>query len=109
VRALHARREQVVADAADAGVRLLVGTDAGTVLPHGLVAAEVAALVRCGLSPTDALDAATWGARAYLRAPLLAEGDPADLVVYDADPREEVGVLAHPRAVVLRGRVATTD
>ncbi len=101
--ALHTTRERVVADAADAGVRLLVGTDAGTALPHGLVAAEVAALVGCGLTPRAALDAATWGARAYLGAPALEEGAPADLVVYDADPREDVGVLAHPRAVVLRG------
>ncbi|RYD91430.1 MAG: amidohydrolase, partial [Sphingobacteriales bacterium] len=54
-------------------------------------------------SPLDALDAATWGARSYLGRPALAEGDPADLVVYAADPREDVGVLAHPRAVVLRG------
>jgi len=105
MRALHARRRQVVADAADAGVRLLVGTDAGTVLPHGLVATEVAALRDCGLSAVEALDAATWGARAYLGAPALTEGAPADLVVYDADPRDDVGVLASPRAVVLRGEV----
>jgi imidazolonepropionase-like amidohydrolase len=108
MRALHATRRQVVADAADAGVRLLVGTDAGTVQPHGLVAREVAALVGCGLSTVAALDAATWGARAYLGAPVLAEGDPADLVVLAADPRDDVGALAHPRAVVLRGRVVGT-
>ncbi len=105
MRALHASRRAVVADAADAGVRLLVGTDAGTALPHGLVGQEVAELVACGLSTLDALDAATWGARAYLGRPALAEGDPADLVVYGADPRADVGVLAHPVAVVLRGRV----
>lgn len=105
MRALHATRRQVVADAADAGVRLLVGTDAGTVIPHGLVAREVAALAGCGLSPTAALDAATWGARAYLEAPVLAEGDPADLVVLPTDPRADVGALGHPVAIVLRGRL----
>ncbi|MZE81491.1 amidohydrolase, partial [Streptomyces sp. SID5475] len=35
----------------------------------------------------------------------LSEGAPADLVVYDTDPREDVRVLAAPRHVVLRGRV----
>ncbi len=105
MRALHATRRSVVADAADGGVRLLVGTDAGTALPHGLVAQEVAELGGCGLTPLDALDAATWGARDYLGRPVLAEGDPGDLVVYGADPREDVGVLASPSAVVLRGRV----
>lgn len=104
MRALHSTRRRVVADAHDAGVRLLVGTDAGTVLPHGQVAAEVAELVACGLSPTAAIDAASWGARSYLGRPGLAEGDPADLVVYAADPREDVAVMAHPSAVVLRGR-----
>jgi imidazolonepropionase-like amidohydrolase len=39
--------------------------------------------------------------------PGLAEGESADLVVYEADPRADVRVLAAPRAVVLRGsRVA---
>jgi imidazolonepropionase-like amidohydrolase len=34
----------------------------------------------------------------------LVEGASADLVVYPADPRDDLGVLAHPRAVVLRGQ-----
>ena len=103
MRALHERRYATVAAAYDAGVPLLVGTDAGGSLEHGLVAAEVAELVTAGVSRADALDAAVWRARAYLGHPGLEEGAPADLVVYDADPREDVGVLAHPRLVVLRG------
>ena len=43
--------------------------------------------------------------RAYLGRPAIAEGAPADLVVYPADPRQEIGVLAHPTAVIRRGRV----
>ncbi len=35
----------------------------------------------------------------------LAEGDPADFVVYDADPLADLRVLAAPRRIVLRGRV----
>ena len=103
MRALHERRYATVAAAHDAGVPLLVGTDAGGSLEHGLVAAEVAELVTAGLSRLDALDAAVWRARAYLGHPGLEEGAPADLVVYDADPREDTAVLGHPAAVVLRG------
>jgi len=48
-----------------------------------------------------------WGRRADLGdLPGLAEGAPADAVVYDADPRTDLGRLDHPRAVILRGRRA---
>ncbi len=100
---LHARRHQTVAAAHDAGIPVYVGTDAGGTLPHGLVAQEVLELTRAGLSPLEALDAATWAARRWLRRPCLEEGDPADLVVYDADPRADLGALGFPRHVVLRG------
>jgi imidazolonepropionase-like amidohydrolase len=101
---LHARRLDTVRAAHEAGIRVFVGTDAGGSLPHGLAAQEVGELVRAGLSPLEALDAATWGARDWLGRPGLEEGAPADLVVYDADPRSDVGVLTAPRHVVLRGR-----
>ena len=104
MRRLHEQRYETVAAAYEAGVPVFVGTDAGGALPHGLVAQEVAELVRAGLPPTSALDAACWGARWWLRRPALEEGAPADLVVYDADPREDVAVLAAPRLVVMRGR-----
>ena len=94
---LHAAYEE--------GVPVYVGTDAGGSLPHGLVAREVAELVRAGLPRIDAVSAASWAARAWLGRPGLEEGASADLVVYPVDPREDVGVLAHPTAVVLRGRV----
>jgi imidazolonepropionase-like amidohydrolase len=104
MRRLHEQRYETVAAAYEAGVPVFVGTDAGGSLPHGLVAQEVAELVRAGVPPTSALDAACWGARSWLRRPALEEGAPADLVVYDDDPREDVAVLAAPRLVVLRGR-----
>lgn len=102
--ALHARRYETVVSLHEAGVPVYVGTDAGGSLPHGLVAAEVAELVTAGLPPLDALDAACWAARAWLGRPVLEEGADADLIVYAADPREDVAVLAHPQQVVLRGR-----
>jgi len=105
MRALHARRQGTVRDAFDEGVPVYVGTDAGGNIPHGLVADEIAELVRAGLPPIAALNAGCWGARSWLLRPGLDEGAEADLVVYPGDPREDVAVLSHPRAVVLRGRV----
>ncbi|MGP4113792.1 amidohydrolase family protein [Streptomyces sp. 4N509B] len=105
MRRLHARRHDTVRAAYDAGIPIYAGTDAGGSLPHGLLAREVAELVAAGIPATDALAAATWRARAWLGHPGIAEGAPADLVVYPEDPRRDVRVLAHPRRVVLRGRV----
>ncbi|MFJ6906390.1 amidohydrolase family protein [Streptomyces griseoluteus] len=105
MRRLHERRYDTVRDAHDAGIPVYVGTDAGGSLPHGLVAAEVAELVTAGIPPVEALAATTWAARAWLGRPGLEEGAPADLVVYESDPRADVRVLAAPRRVVLNGRV----
>ncbi|MFH8341230.1 amidohydrolase family protein [Streptomyces sp. AM6-12] len=105
MRRLHERRYDTVRAAYDAGIPVFVGTDAGGSLPHGLVAAEVAELVTAGIPAVEALAATSWSARAWLGRPGLAEGAPADLVVYDRDPRADVGVLAAPRRVVLNGAV----
>ncbi|MCF6523340.1 amidohydrolase family protein [Streptomyces sp. JJ36] len=105
MRRLHERRYETVRAARDAGIPVYVGTDAGGSLAHGLVGQEVAELVRAGLPPLEALSATTWGARRWLGRPGLEEGAPADLVVYEADPRTDVRVLSAPSRVVLRGRV----
>jgi imidazolonepropionase-like amidohydrolase len=107
LRDLHSRRYETVAAAHDAGVPIYLGTDAGGSLPHGLAAAEAAELVKAGLSVAEVLEAATWGARRWLGRPGLVEGESADLVVYQDDPRKDIGVLAAPSHVVLRGRVAS--
>jgi len=107
MRDLHARRYETVAAAHDAGVPIYLGTDAGGVLPHGLVAREAAEMVRAGLSTVDVLTASSWGARSWLRKPGLLEGASADLVVYQADPRADIGVLAAPAHIVLRGVVVS--
>jgi imidazolonepropionase-like amidohydrolase len=56
------------------------------------------------MRPHDALAAASWDARSYLGLPGLVAGAPADAVVYAEDPRSDLDQLAHPIAVVLRGR-----
>jgi imidazolonepropionase-like amidohydrolase len=106
MRALHARRYENIRTAHEAGVPIYTGTDAGGVLPHGLVAREVVELTHAGFTSLEAVAAASWRARAWLGRPaLLAEGVPADLVVVADDPREEVSTLLNPERVILRGRV----
>ncbi|MEO8850469.1 MAG: amidohydrolase family protein, partial [Allobranchiibius sp.] len=105
MRDLYARRYDTIAAAHEAGIAIYAGTDAGGQLPHGLVASEVGEFVRAGMTPLEALDAATWGAREWLGRPGLTEGASADLVVYDDDPRADVRVLGTPAHIVLRGRI----
>ncbi|MBC7268663.1 MAG: amidohydrolase family protein [Streptomyces sp.] len=105
MRRLYDARYDTVRAAYDAGIPVYVGTDAGGALAHGLVAGKVTKLVTAGIPPVEALSAAAWGARRWLGRPALDEGAPADLVVYDEDPRADVRVLAAPRRIVLNGTV----
>jgi len=106
IRDLHSRRRDTIMAAYEAGVPIYAGTDAGGVLPHGLIADEVRELAAYGIPVEEALAGASWRARDWLGLnPLLDEGAPADFVVYDADPRQDVTVLARPARVVLRGAV----
>lgn len=105
MRSLHARRDENVLAAYEAGVPIFCGTDAGGSLAHGQVAREVGRLRTAGLPDLAALDAACWAARTWLGHPGLTEGAPADLIVVPEDPRRDVTVLTAPTAVVLRGRL----
>jgi imidazolonepropionase-like amidohydrolase len=105
MRALYASSRDRVAAAHEAGVPIFVGTDAGGTLPHGLVRSEIAALVGAGLPLAEVIANASWRARAWLGLPGLEEGAPADLIVFDADPRTDLTVMYRPRTVLLRGRV----
>ncbi|WP_225754064.1 amidohydrolase family protein [Actinotalea sp. Marseille-Q4924] len=105
MRRMHERRYEHVREMHEAGVRLLLGSDAGGTIAHGRLPDEAAEVARAGVPAADVVAAASWRAREFLGVPGLQEGAPADLVVYPADPREDVRVLAAPDAVVLRGRV----
>jgi imidazolonepropionase-like amidohydrolase len=103
MRSLYAGRLERFGQALDAGVPIYAGTDAGGYQPHGLVGAEMVALTRF-CSAEYALGGGSWRARRWLGRPdSLSEGAPADLVVFDRDPRTDIGVLRTPAAIVLRG------
>jgi imidazolonepropionase-like amidohydrolase len=91
--------------AREAGIPIYAGTDAGSTVAHGRIADEIEALKGIGMSPTEALGAASWTAREWLGRPGLEHGASADLVCYLEDPRSGPEVINDPDAVILRGRV----
>src|SRR3954453_11264514 len=104
--ALYASRREVIGAAYEAGVAVYAGTDAGGVLPHGLIGEEVLELTTYGLSAADALGAASWRARSWLGLDdNLAEGTTADFVVFAENPLADLSVLGKPARIVLRGTV----
>jgi imidazolonepropionase-like amidohydrolase len=105
MRRLYANSGAVVRAAFEAGVPVFAGTDAGGGIAHGRIADEVRALHAAGLPAEAALAAASWRAREWLGLPGIAEGAPADVVVYDTDPRADLDALCRPARMVLRGRV----
>jgi imidazolonepropionase-like amidohydrolase len=105
MRRLYAQSGAVVRAAYEAGVPVFAGSDAGGGIEHGRIADEVRALHEAGLPAEAALAAASWGARSWLGLPGIEEGAPADVVVYDADPRLDLGTLQRPQRMVLRGAV----
>lgn len=105
MRALRAGRFDRTRDALDAGVPLLVGTDAGGVLGHGIIHDELDELAAAGLTGTQILTAAAWEPRRFLGVSSLEDGADADLLVVPRDPREDHTALRERTHVVLRGEV----
>lgn len=93
-----------VAEAAEMGIPVLAGTDAG-MGPHGMVRQELQLLRQAGLSPDQVLAAGSWAARQHLGFPGLEEGAPADLIACAQDPRADLDELSRPVAVLLDGRL----
>ena len=94
-----------------AGVRILAGTDAPMplVYPGFALHKELELLVEAGLSPADALRAATiWPAEFLGKGEStgsIAVGKRADLVLLDDNPLRDISNTQRIRAVVLDGRL----
>jgi imidazolonepropionase-like amidohydrolase len=105
MRALFATSRERIRSAYEAGVPIYTGTDAGGSLPHGLVRDEIRALVGAGIPQPEVIAQASWRGRQWLGLPGLDEGAPADLVVYESDPRVDLAAVLSPQRIVLRGQV----
>ena len=90
------------------GVHMLLGTDLPNPLmvPGFAVHEELAALVRAGLTPFDAIVTGTRDAGVFMGGDpfgTIAPGARADLIIVGANPLEDVGRLREPKAVLVRG------
>lgn len=103
---------QSLARAVPAGVRIAFGTDAG-VSKHGRNADEFALMVQHGMTPMQALEAATVNAADLLgladEIGSLEPGKRADIVAVDGDPLQDVTVLTDMDFVMRDGRVYRDD
>ncbi len=91
-----------------AGVGLLVGSDAeGYDEARSPVLREIEALVAAGLPAEDVLAAATREAGRFLGtgAGTITVGAPADLILVQRDPLDDLGALDRPLAVLAAGRL----
>jgi len=92
------------------GMRIAAGTDAGTPFnPHGDLALELARMVEFGLSPMQAIMAATTSAARLLRLEgttgSVEVGKQADLVLVRGDPIADITAMRRPAYVMKGGTV----
>jgi imidazolonepropionase-like amidohydrolase len=112
-RALREHHRQSIRRALAAGVRVVAGTDAGG-HGHPPNARELPLLVAAGLTPMQAIQAATgWAAECVgleRNVGTVEKGKRADLIAVAGDPLADIGILADPsriRLVLRDGIVAT--
>lgn len=93
------------------GVRIMAGTDttAPFVFPGSSLHEELALLVRAGLTPMQALQAATRLPAEFLgklqTQGTIEEGKVADLLLLNANPLDDIQNTQKIRAVILRGKL----
>lgn len=92
-----------------AGVRMVFGSDVG-VMPHAMVAQQFRTMVEYGMTPLEAIQAATRNAAEALGrndVGAIAVGRFADFVALDGDPTRDVTRLERPVAVIKGGQLVS--
>jgi imidazolonepropionase-like amidohydrolase len=107
-RTLGLKQRQTFRAARAAGVKMLFGTDAG-VYPHGQNARQFAKMVEWGMTPMEAIQAATKNAAEALDRTAdvgaIAPGRYADLIAVDQDPIKDIRALESVAVVIKGGEV----
>ena len=101
-----------VAHAFASGVKVAFGTDAA-VYPHGLNAHEFGVMVKLGLTPLQAIQAATVNDADLLgwsdKVGTIEAGKWADIIAVDGDPLKDVTTLEHVKLVMKGGEVVKNE
>ncbi|WP_257454181.1 amidohydrolase family protein [Archangium lipolyticum] len=114
-RDLFNRRLALVGEMHRAGVRVMAGTDSTTpwVFPGFSLHDELELLVQAGLTPLQAIQAATLEPARYLGMQdslgTVEQGKVADLLVLDANPLEDIRNTTRIHSVVVRGRYISAE
>lgn len=91
-----------------AGVKMIFGSDAG-IMPHGTAGGQFRYMVQYGMTPLEAIQAATRNAAQALGREkdvgAIAVGRFADIIAVDGDPLSDVSELASVDAVVKGGKL----
>jgi imidazolonepropionase-like amidohydrolase len=107
-RRIVAHHKEVFQKALRKGVKIAFGTDAGAI-PHGTQARELVRMVEYGMSPLDALRAATVRGAELLRMErdlgTVEAGKYADVIAVAGDPLSDIGALTDVAFVMKAGRV----
>lgn len=108
---LLAQSMRVVAQMQSSGVPILAGTDSAApyIIPGFALHQELTLLVKAGLSPMQALQAATKNPADFLgklqTEGTIGVGKTADLLLLDANPLEDIHNTQKIQAVILRGKL----
>lgn len=106
------RAKAMLPKAIAAGVRIACGTDAPAI-PHGQNAKELCALVERGMSPMQALRAATITSAELIEADdelgQLKVGYLADIIAVPGDPSRDIATTLDVRFVMKDGRIHKQD
>ena len=107
-KAIGLKQRQTFQRAVKAGVPMIFGTDAG-VYPHGDNGRQFAKMVEWGMTPLQAIRAATSSAAEALGKPqdvgAIAVGRYADIIAVTGDPLADVRVLEKVDTVIKGGEV----
>jgi len=106
-KAIGLKQRQTFQRATRAGVKMLFGTDAG-VYPHGDNGKQFVKMVQWGMTPIQAIRAATTSASEALGRPevgSLQTGAYGDIIAVRGDPLTNIAVLEHVDAVVKGGKL----
>src|SRR5438270_2680180 len=106
-RMIGRKQRETFQRAVRAGVKMIFGTDAG-VYPHGQNARQFAKMVQWGMTPLQAIQAATSSAAEALGRSdvgVLQPGRYGDLVAVRGDPLHDVTLLEHVDAVIKGGEL----
>ena len=106
-RMIGLKQRQTFQRAVRAGVKMLFGTDAG-VYPHGQNGRQFAKMVQWGMTPIQAIRAATASASEALGRSDVGAIEPGrygDIIGVRGDPLQNVAILEHVDAVIKGGQL----